>query len=66
MTLVLNGRPHEAPEGTTVERLLADLDLARSPVAVELNREVVPKVRHGATALREGDRIEIVTLVGGG
>jgi sulfur carrier protein len=35
-------------------------------VAVELNLEVVPRAQHSSTALREGDRLEVVTLVGGG
>ncbi len=66
MTLTVNGEPKSAPEGITLGELVRELGLEMSPIAVELNREVVPKGRHGETCLREGDRLEIVTLVGGG
>jgi len=52
--------------GTTVESLLGILGLKPRFLAVERNRQVVPKGEHPATVLAEGDRIEIVTLVGGG
>jgi len=66
MQVSLNGEPRSLPEGATLEALVRELGLDRSPIAVELNREVVPRGRHGETRLREGDRLEIVTLVGGG
>ena len=66
MQVVVNGEPREVPAGATVETLLAALGLAGRPVAVERNREIVPRSVHGATPLAEGDRVEIVTMVGGG
>ena len=66
MQVVVNGEAREVPDGTTVEGLLADLGLAGRPVAVERNREIVPRSAHAATRLGEGDRVEIVTMVGGG
>lgn len=66
MTLVVNGRERSAVDGLTLAQLVRELDLEGKPIAVELNRSVVPKDRYGATALAEGDRLEIVTLVGGG
>ena len=50
----------------TVADLLAFLGLPGRHVAVEVNLHVVPKAQHAAHRLQEGDRIEIVTLVGGG
>ena len=66
MQVVLNGEPFEAAHGDTVASLLVALDLHRGRVAVELNEDVVPRERHAATELHDGDRLEIVTLVGGG
>lgn len=69
MRLLVNGQPHELPDSDTpltVRALLDHLDLAHAAVAVELNRQLVPKRRHDQTPLRDGDRLELVTLVGGG
>ena len=66
MRITVNGQPREVPDGTTVARLLAMLPTAGGPVAVEVNREIVPRSLHADRALAEGDEIEIVTLVGGG
>jgi len=62
----VNGEPQDVPNGATVERLLDLLEVQRQRIAVEVNRELVPRSRHGARALADGDVIEIVTLVGGG
>lgn len=64
--IVVNGEERAVPEGTTVAGLLADLGLAKQHVAVEANREIVPRAEHEARALAEGDQLEIVTFVGGG
>ncbi len=66
MTVHVNGHETEMPDGATVADLLERLGLAGRPVAVERNREVVPKDRRARVTLAEGDRIEVVTLVGGG
>lgn len=62
----LNGAPREVPEGSTVAELVEALGLVPEQVAVELNRGLVPRARRAQTRLREGDRVELVTLVGGG
>jgi sulfur carrier protein len=64
--LTVNGESKSVPEGFTLAQLVRELGLERNPIAIELNREVVPRDRHGETRLAEGDRLEIVTLVGGG
>jgi len=66
MQIFVNEQPHEMTDGATVAQLLDALALADKPVAVELNRNVVPKARHREQPLAAGDRLEIVTLVGGG
>lgn len=62
----VNGQPRQVAPGTTVTGLLAELGLADRRVAVERNREVVPRAEHARTRLDHGDCLEIVTFVGGG
>ena len=66
MVVTINGSERDVPEGLTVRALIEHLGLGGGPVAVEVNREIVPRAEHAATALVEGDRVEIVTMVGGG
>ncbi len=65
MQLMVNGEPMET-DAADVAALVDVLGLTGQAVAVEVNREVVPKRRHGEVTLREGDVVELVTLVGGG
>ncbi len=66
MKVVVNGEDRNAQEGLTLEELVRELSLEGRPIAVELNRRVVPKDRYSSTRLAEGDALEIVSLVGGG
>jgi len=66
MQLTINGQARQVVEGATIAELLRELRLDGKPVAVEVNLELVPKQRHAERRLGEGDRLEIVTLVGGG
>lgn len=66
MQLILNGEPREAPTLATLAELASWLELPAFGSAIELNGEVVRRAHHGTTPLREGDRLEIVRLVGGG
>jgi sulfur carrier protein len=66
-SIVVNGEARALPAGVdTVAALVDALALTGKRVAVERNGEIVPRSRHGATALAPGDRIEIVVAVGGG
>lgn len=64
--VLVNGSEHPLPEGTTVETLLDQLGVVTRHVAVELNRQVVPRSEHATRVLHQGDELEVVTLVGGG
>ena len=66
MTLLVNGQERSVADGATLADLVRELDLTGKPIAIERNREVVPKVRFAETSLKDGDRLEIVSLVGGG
>lgn len=54
------------PDGANLRTLLELLRLEGRPVAVEVNRKVIPRARYDETALRNGDIVEVVTFVGGG
>jgi thiamine biosynthesis protein ThiS len=64
--ITYNGQDHEVPEGLTVARFLELFALPSRGIAVELNLEVVPRAQHPQRTLSAGDRLEVVTLVGGG
>lgn len=64
--IIVNDRERTVPPGTSVAGLLDELGLQPKFLAVELNRRVVPRADHQATVLADGDRVEVVTLVGGG
>jgi len=64
--VTVNGEPREVPDGLRVSELVSELGLRAELVAVERNRELVPRSRHAATVLAQGDELEVVTLVGGG
>jgi thiamine biosynthesis protein ThiS len=66
MNLMVNGELATVPDGSTVADFLDHLGLPAKGVAVERNREIVPKSAYGVTRLTDGDRIEIVQFVGGG
>lgn len=66
LRLLVNGTPHEVAGPLTVAGLVAHLGLDGKLVAVEKNREVVPRAEHATADLKDGDVLEIVHFVGGG
>ncbi len=66
MLIIINGKREIIDPGVTVAQLLARRNLQPIRVAVELNEDLIPRGELGDTIVREGDRLEIVTLVGGG
>jgi len=66
MTIQLNGEPRAIAQGATVADLLRELNHDPRFLAVERNRELVPRTKHADCRLESGDVVEIVTLVGGG
>jgi thiazole synthase len=65
-TITVNAEARSFPRPLTVAELLADLGRDPTKLAVEVNLNVVPRADHATTPLRDGDAVEIVTLVGGG
>jgi len=66
MQIIVNGQPHTRETPVTLSGLLAEMNLPPRRVAVELNRQLVRRAEFDYVTLRDGDCIEIVTLVGGG
>lgn len=70
MQLTINDKPREVPTGDagepTVDALLRHLEIASRLTAVALNGAIVRREDFGSQRVREGDRLEIVTMVGGG
>jgi len=66
MHIQLNGETRELPAPLTIAELLDSAGYAQRRVAVEVNRAIVPKSRHAAHQLQDGDRVEIVQAIGGG
>jgi len=66
MQIQVNGEPRRFDRSVTVAQLLAELGLAERRVAVEVNREIVPRSEHARHTLRDADRVEVVIAIGGG
>jgi sulfur carrier protein len=66
VTITVNGEPREIADSATLDTVLETFGVRRDGTAVALNDDVVPRARHGATALRDGDRLEIIVAVAGG
>jgi len=66
MQVTLNGEPVELPDDATIHTVLARFGREDAGVAVAVNLDVIRREDFDATALRDGDRIDIVTAVGGG
>ncbi|MDP6443033.1 MAG: sulfur carrier protein ThiS [Pirellulaceae bacterium] len=66
MQVHLNGQSESIEEAESLADLLARLNLADAPIAVEVNMELIPREDHAQHILRDGDELEVVKFVGGG
>ena len=66
MHIKVNGDKKELPDNSTIEAMLDALSIKTVGIAVEVNREIVPKRLFGSSTLKDGDAVEIVRMVGGG
>jgi len=66
MKITINGEAKDVAAEMTLAQLVEQLDMKPKYIAVERNRELVPRAQHAACVLQSGDELEIVTLVGGG
>lgn len=66
MNIQVNGETREIPDNSTAQDLIEQLGLTGRRLAMELNREIVPRSSYASTPLNNGDEIEIVHAIGGG
>jgi sulfur carrier protein len=66
MRIIVNGETRDVPQGTSVRQLIEQLAPKGAACAAEVNKELVPRREQEGRNLKDGDNIEIVTLVGGG
>ena len=66
INIVLNGENKKISKNSNIDQLLKDLDLENVRLAVEINKEIVPRSNYGLHALNEDDIVEIVQAIGGG
>ena len=66
INISVNGETKQVPTGQTVAALVNEMALADGRIAVEVNQEIVPRSLYAAHALHAGDRVEVVTAIGGG
>jgi thiazole synthase len=64
--LTVNGEERSFETALSVRALLTELGLEPAKIAVERNREIVPRSQYDTVAIRDGDRLEIVQFIGGG
>jgi thiamine biosynthesis protein ThiS len=64
--VTVNDEARELPEGATVADLVSALGLGPRRIAVEVNREIVPRTTYADARLRDGDVVEVIHFVGGG
>ena len=64
--IYLNGKPAEASEGISLAELVRERQYCLDYIAAELNGEIVPKQQYEDTILHNGDKLEVVSFVGGG
>jgi len=66
MQLTVNGATHSFEQAPTIAELIVHLDLLERRLAVEVNRQIVPRSLHASHRLQPGDAVELVQAIGGG
>ncbi|MGH7280204.1 MAG: sulfur carrier protein ThiS [Polyangiaceae bacterium] len=66
MQLTVNGETRDVGDAKSIRELVRALGIGDGPVAIEVNRSIVPRAEHASFVLHEGDIVEIVRFVGGG
>lgn len=66
MEILLNGEAREVPDNCTAQQLVEELGLSGCRLAMEINRDIVPRSSYPDHRIQPGDKVEIVHAIGGG
>ncbi|MEI6563891.1 MAG: sulfur carrier protein ThiS [bacterium] len=66
MTITVNGNKYEHHGDGRVDQLLAELGSNPDAVAIMVNDQVIPKIERMGVVLKDGDRVEVLSFMGGG
>ena len=66
MNIILNNQSDEIHDGITIKELLDHKKIHTKYIAVEINQKIIPKSKYNQHELKEGDKLEIITAIGGG
>ncbi len=66
MNILLNNKPEVLFEDSTIKNLLEKKNIKNKYYAIEVNKKIIPKSDHESYVIKDGDRIEIITAIGGG
>jgi len=66
ITIIANGQPRSLKDGSSIADLLDTLTINPARIVAQMNGEIVPREAFAKTVLHDGDRLDLVTLVGGG
>ena len=66
LDLMINGEPKQVPEHTNITQLIEIMGLTGKRLAIEINREIVPRSTFDSRELQSDDQVEIVQAIGGG
>ena len=66
MNIYLNGEARQVPDNCSAAQLVEELGLSGKRIAMEVNREIVPRSSYADTPLQTDDKVEIVHAIGGG
>ena len=66
MNIILNNQSDEVHDGITIRELLDQKKIHTKYIAVEINQKIIPRSKYNQHELKEGDKIEIITAIGGG
>ena len=66
MKIYVNGEAREVADGYTAGQLVADMGLAGKRIAMEVNREILPRSEYAGHSFGAEDKVEVVHAIGGG